>query len=307
MEILLVPTDNSSAFNLQDLMKIMEDMDVGMSEERKNLILIVTYSLIVIVSLIGNILVCKVILERRSSLSTTNVLIANLAISDLLMTTINIPFNIARFVIPSWPFGQVLCVLVPFIQSVSVHCSSLTMMFIAIERYKSLLLNTHINGHCFRGNCFPFAGILLLIWLLSALFSIPHGVYNQVVGVSEWNEIVRCRVVYPEPKDVFKQRFTIISLLTQYVVPIVLTLVCYVRISLFLWRREIVGQLTECHRISIIRRKKRRIKMLITVVLVFAICWLPLNLFLLITSFDPQFFNSSAFFICHWFAMSSVW
>ena len=295
---------NTSFF---DISKFLEEKSEDLEQEdQKNRILIISYSLIIIVSIIGNVLVCKVIFEKRSSLSTTNVMIANLAISDLMMTVINIPFNIVRFVLANWPFGETLCILVPFTQSVSVHCSSLTMMFIAIERYKNLLHNSHIYCKCFD-KCFPFASILIIIWVLSAIFSIPHGIYNRVEAMHVWTDIIRCRVVYPEPKDLYNQRFTVISLLSQYLVPIILTFVCYVRISLFLWHREIIGNPTEGHRISIIRRKKRRIKMLITVVVVFAICWLPLNVYLLITSFMPNVFTGNVFFICHWFAMSSVW
>ena len=296
---------NKTAFDI--FWKFLEEKSEDLEEEeQKNKILIFTYSLIIITSFIGNILVCKVIFEKRSSLSTTNALIANLAISDLMMTVINIPFNIVRFVLANWPFGKVLCVLVPFIQSVSVHCSSITMMFIAIERYKSLLHNSHLNCKCLD-KCFAFCGILSLIWILSAIFSIPHGIYNRVEPIHVWTDIIRCRVIYPEPKDSYNQRFTVISLLTQYLIPIILTFSCYVKISLFLWRRQIIGNPTEGHRIWIIRRKKRRIKMLMVVGLVFAICWLPLNVYLLITAFIPNFFGGNLFFVCHWFAMSSVW
>ncbi|KAG8181221.1 hypothetical protein JTE90_002903 [Oedothorax gibbosus] len=55
------------------------------------------------------------------------------------------------------------------------------------------------------------------------------------------------------------------------------------------------------------------IKMLIFVVILFALCWMPLNLFYLLQQFDVNdFINRSSttrttiFFICHWLAMSSV-
>lgn len=58
------------------------------------------------------------------------------------------------------------------------------------------------------------------------------------------------------------------------------------------------------------RAKKKSIKLLIAVVIVFALCWMPLNLYHLLTDFHPdaKTFNYSnvTFFICHWIAISST-
>ena len=271
------------------------------------LLLIFSYSLIFFVSSIGNTFVCKVIFERETSLTLTDTLIGNLAISDLLMTLVNIPFNIFRFVLDNWPFGQTLCILVPFIQSMSVHCSSITMMFIAIERYRILgphLHTTHIFGLSHR----KFLVLtVLLIWLLSALFSLPHGMYNKVVEYNKFRDLIRCRVTYPEPTDVFRRRLTIISFLSQYLIPVLLTRLCYLRIALFLWQRKIIGVISENQRITIVSLNRRRIKMLALVVTVFAICWLPLNIYHLLTDFDVINYSFYMFFLTHWFAMSSIW
>ena len=169
---------------------LLTTIDIESDDTNRNLCLIFSYSLIVVISLVGNLLVCKVIYELKESRTTTNVLIGNLAVSDLLMTVLNIPFNIARFVLDNWPFGETLCIVVPIIQSSSAHCSSITMMVIAIERYRSLIHNTHVNGNCGnrcgnrRQGIMPFANILLLIWFLAALFALPHGMFNEVILIN---------------------------------------------------------------------------------------------------------------------------
>ena len=137
-------------------------------------------------------------------------------ILEILMTVLNIPFNIVRFVLDNWPFGDVLCVVVPFSQSLSVHCSSFTMMFIAIERYKSVF-------NFSNRNCFSYRKILVIIWMISCVLSVPHGVFMRVVEKSlgkESEKIVRCQVIYPEPKHQFRQRLTVFTFLSQYIVPI---------------------------------------------------------------------------------------
>jgi hypothetical protein len=86
----------------------------------KNSIVIIFYSIIFIISLFGNCLVCYVIFSTRQMRTVTNFYIANLTISDIMMTLLNIPFNVMRFVLDDWPFGQLLCKCVPFIQTASV-------------------------------------------------------------------------------------------------------------------------------------------------------------------------------------------
>ena len=83
----------------------------------RNVIVILSYSVIIVVSLCGNLLVIKVIaFGKKKMLTTTNILIASLAVSDIVMTTFNIPFNVARLLMDHWPFGAFMCVAVPFVQ-----------------------------------------------------------------------------------------------------------------------------------------------------------------------------------------------
>lgn len=64
----------------------------------QEILVIIMYGLVVLVSLFGNLLVCKVILFKRSMRRrTTNVFIANLTISDLLMTVFTIPMFISKY------------------------------------------------------------------------------------------------------------------------------------------------------------------------------------------------------------------
>ena len=119
-----------------------------LSEEVSNLILVIFYSFIVLMSLLGNCFVCRVMLTLKgSNRTTTNMLILNLALSDLLLTTFNIPVNIARFVSRDWPFGHIICTMTPFIQSLSAHCSSITMMVIAYERYQRQVINNNFLAY----------------------------------------------------------------------------------------------------------------------------------------------------------------
>lgn len=57
-------------------------------------LLIVAYSVIIIMSLFGNMLVCHVVLKNKRMRSATSLFIVNLAVSDIMITLLNMPFTL---------------------------------------------------------------------------------------------------------------------------------------------------------------------------------------------------------------------
>ncbi|CAG2106091.1 unnamed protein product, partial [Medioppia subpectinata] len=130
------------------------------------------------VSLLGNVLICKVILSGSvNRRRTTNVLIANLTISDLVMTVFTIPVTIARLILDDWPFGSWLCILAPFVQVTSVYVSTLSMIIIALDRYQVVVnpLTARLSARL------PKYIMVIIIWVLAGVLSIPHAVFNRSV------------------------------------------------------------------------------------------------------------------------------
>lgn len=151
--IMSLSSPSSSHLNINQSMFEVILSSLPESEEmaRRNLIthiiLLIAYGLLIVVSLVGNTLVCRVLLgaskrsagsgyPKLSGTGTSKLLIVNLAASDLLLTTVNIPTNLVRFVARDWTLGEFICTLMPFAQSVSAYCSAWTMMVIAFERYR---------------------------------------------------------------------------------------------------------------------------------------------------------------------------
>lgn len=57
-------------------------------------LLSVSYSIIIIISLFGNAVVCHVVMKSKRMHSVTGVFIMNLAIADILITLLNTPFTL---------------------------------------------------------------------------------------------------------------------------------------------------------------------------------------------------------------------
>lgn len=86
------------------------DFDDGMLEDWRSLasqgresqdgavkaLLVAAYSLIIVVSLFGNILVCHVVVKNKRTQSATSLFIMNLAVADIFITVLNTPFTLVR-------------------------------------------------------------------------------------------------------------------------------------------------------------------------------------------------------------------
>ncbi|XP_069748835.1 G-protein coupled receptor 83-like isoform X2 [Narcine bancroftii] len=57
-------------------------------------LLIVAYSVIIAISLFGNVLVCQVLIKTKRMHSATSLFIANLAVADIMITLLNTPFTL---------------------------------------------------------------------------------------------------------------------------------------------------------------------------------------------------------------------
>ena len=214
----------------------------------RHLITIIAYSLIILISLCGNSLVLKMILTKKKLQTTTNILIAWLAVADLLTTTLNIPFNVTRFIYMNYPFPSLFCKLVPFIQVMCVYVSTFTMGVIAVHRYmtvtsaisKSSSSSTSTSTH-FRSSMANTGGIgnhssntifyhplilhgsfclciiMTIVWLLAGLLATPHSMFNQIVYVPYQNRTyIRCRAEYPQVDFNLRLTLSVEAFLTQY-------------------------------------------------------------------------------------------
>jgi len=110
-------SNNELSVNIKLLKKLKEKYSDYKNEKFDGSeTVIALYSLIVVISLFGNLLVCFAILKNKTMKTKTNILMANITISGLMMTIFNIPFIIARILLDNWPFGVILCKLLPSMQ-----------------------------------------------------------------------------------------------------------------------------------------------------------------------------------------------
>lgn len=93
------------------------------------------YGTIFVVGTTGNILVCFVVCRNKAMHTVTNFFITNLAVSDIMLCVLAVPFTPLYTFMKRWVFGSVMCHLLACAQAVSVYISSLTLTSIALDRF----------------------------------------------------------------------------------------------------------------------------------------------------------------------------
>lgn len=93
------------------------------------------FTIIFIVGVVGNILVCLVILKTPSMRSTRNYLIINLAIADITVALVCIPFDVViKIYGDTWILGAVLCKIIWPSMTLVTTCSAATLAAISYDR-----------------------------------------------------------------------------------------------------------------------------------------------------------------------------
>ncbi|CAG2108210.1 unnamed protein product [Medioppia subpectinata] len=106
-----------------------------------NFIITVTFGCCCLSSLLaifGNSMIIWIVGCARSMRTPTNVFIANLALSDILIGTLVIPFQFQISLLKRWLLPDFMCYLCPTIQTITVSNSVYTLTAIAIERYRAV-------------------------------------------------------------------------------------------------------------------------------------------------------------------------
>ncbi|KAG7470897.1 hypothetical protein MATL_G00118730 [Megalops atlanticus] len=266
-------------------------------------LLIIAYSFIIIISLFGNILVCHVVIKNKRMHSATSLFIVNLAIADILITLLNTPFTLVRFVNSTWVFGKGMCHISRFVQYCSLHVSTLTLTAIALDRRQIIL-------HPLKPRMSTERGVVCItvIWLMATCFSLPHAIYQKLFTFVYSKEMLRslCVPDFPEPFYLYWKYIDLVTFILLYMLPLLIITVAYTTVAKRLWRRNAIGDVTTEQYFAHRKKKKKTIKMLMAVVAVFAVCWFPLNCYVVLLSSQAIRSSNALYFSFHWFAMSST-
>ncbi|XP_072320023.1 neuropeptide Y receptor type 2-like [Eucyclogobius newberryi] len=242
-------------------------------------VLILAYSTIIFCGVIGNSLVIYVVYRFKNLRTVTNFFIVNLAVADLLVNTLCLPFTLVYTLYGEWMFGQILCYMLPCAQGVAVHVSTITMNIIALDRHRSIV--RHTETRMSKDMC---ALVIVITWVASAMLASPLAIFREYgrFDISPNESIQVCTEKWPG-SDMNGGIYSISMFLIQYGLPLAINSIAYFRIWSKLKNHLTAGCQSDRH-----QRKQKTTKMLFTMVVVFAVSWLPFHAFQLAVDIDSS-------------------
>jgi len=119
---------------------------------------------------VGNLLVCIAIFTEKSLKPTQNWFIASLAVSDLLLGLVVMPFSLARELMGFWVFGPLWCDIHEAIDVLLTTASINTLCLISLDRYWSI---TQAVSYLKKRTPKRGAFMIAFVWIFSAAVSLP--------------------------------------------------------------------------------------------------------------------------------------
>lgn len=220
------------------------------------ILMYIMYTSVIIAALGGNGVVCFLILAYQKMRTVTNFFILNLAIGDILMACLCVPFTfVSNLLLQSWPFGSVMCVVVSYSQAVSVFVSAYTLVAISIDRYIAILYPLRPRMTKFQAKL-----IIACIWLVSLLTPLPTALLSKVIQPDQ----DASRDICTETWD-YDQRYyySMLLMILQYVFPLSVLIFTYTRIALVVWGKQTPGEAEDGRdqRLAASKRKVRKSKL----------------------------------------------
>ncbi|XP_017353901.1 probable G-protein coupled receptor 83 isoform X2 [Cebus imitator] len=217
------------------------------------------------------------------------------------------------FIIVFSLFGNVLVCHVIFKNQRMHSATSLFIVNLAVADIMITLLNTPFTlviMHPLKPRISITKGVIYIavIWTMATFFSLPHAICQKLFTFKYSENVVRslCLPDFPEPADLFWKYLDLATFILLYILPLLIISVAYARVAKKLWLCNTIGDVTTEQYLALRRKKKKTIKMLMLVVVLFALCWFPLNCYVLLLSSKVIRTNNALYFAFHWFAMSST-
>lgn len=245
------------------------------------------YSVILLVSLFGNLAVILIVRRNERMRTTTNLLIANMAASDLLISVFAVPRELTetfagkrRWLIGGL-MGLISCKLVYLFQDISTAVSIQSLVVIAVDRYRGVVYPFHpplITSKVCKA-------IIPIIWIIAIGL---HSTYFYTVRLVVQDNKSYCTFSWaPKFEDrKTQERYFIIISITLIFLPLCVILMLYTRIILELKKRNSING-----GVSELRRQRQRediaiVKKILAIVFLFIVCITPVTIIVLLFYFE---------------------
>ncbi|KAI4808429.1 hypothetical protein KUCAC02_000489 [Chaenocephalus aceratus] len=231
--------------NSTDLNQILCNFGINISEcqseqepspETKDInqtVRIILYSLIFLLSVLGNSLIIGVLVRNRRMRTVTNLFLLSLSISDLMVSLFCIPFTLIPNLMRDFIFGTGTCKLVMYFMGVSVCVSTFNLVAISLERYSAIC--NPLTSRTWQTKSHA-AKVITATWVVSFILMLPYPISSNLKPFTRYNNSTgyMCRLVWPN--DVIQQSWYVCLLLMLFLIPGIIMMTAYGLICVELYR-----------------------------------------------------------------------
>ncbi|XP_039433487.1 neuropeptides capa receptor isoform X1 [Culex pipiens pallens] len=255
---------------------------------------------ILVTGVIGNLIVCLVIIRHPAMHTATNYYLFSLAVSDLILLLLGLPYEISLYW-HQYPYslGLAFCKIRALISEASTYVSVLTIVAFSMERFLAICHPLHL--YTMSGLQRPVR-IIAGLWIVSLLSAVPFAVFTDIDYIEypptkqEIPDSAFCAMLQiPERIPLWE-----LSTCLFFAVPMAVMVVLYGRMGMQIRSRtqrtlELGvrnGSVNGPSRVS--QSRKAIIRMLAAVVITFFVCWAPFHAQRLLYLYgrDWQHFNT---------------
>ncbi|KAL1023497.1 hypothetical protein UPYG_G00041510 [Umbra pygmaea] len=260
----------------------------------------VAYSFVLAVAVFGNLIVMWIILAHKRMRTVTNYFLLNLAFSDASMAAFNTLINFIYAAHGDWYFGEAYCRFHNFFPVTSVFASIYSMTAIAVDRYMAIIhpLKPRLSATATKV-------MIVCIWALAVVLTFPLCYYSSIRILPKRTI---CYVVWPR-KEYDSFMYHIIVMVLVYLLPLLVMGITYTIVGMTLWGGEIPGNSSDNYQ-GQLQAKRKVVKMMIIVVVTFALCWLPYHVYFIVTGLNKALSKwksiQQVYLSVMWLAMSST-
>ncbi|NXJ83939.1 XCR1 protein, partial [Trogon melanurus] len=222
----------------------------------------VLYTLVFLLSLLGNTLVLRILFRYENLTSLTNVFIMNLCLSDLVFSSM-LPFW-AMDQSFGWIFGEFLCKAMNAVFSTSYYSGVFFLTLMTILRYLSVV--NPLSTLRSQTQCCGFL-VSLIVWTGSILIVVPEVLHTTVQENLEGNKTCDYADWRWKKVDIYQRN--VLFLFSFGVI-----IFCYFKILIIL-----LGAKS--------RRKHRTVRLILVIVVAFFLSWAPYNILSFLITFPP--------------------
>ncbi|XP_077867090.1 trace amine-associated receptor 1-like [Saccoglossus kowalevskii] len=251
-----------------------------------------TMVLIITVSLFGNGLVVLIVILNKKMKTRTNLLIISLAIADIGLAAIAMPFSLITVLRGDWLFSKELCYFNAFTNALFFIASLHGLMYISIFKYFCILrpLKRIVTK---KKTILMIVGIwaTAVVCAIGPFFSWTTNEYKP--GATQ------CGPAYPE--SVKQKTHAVFVATTGYVIPLSTMAFCYGRMFFAIHAHaKRMKKNTSILPTSISNTQKKATITMFIVMAIFVLCWTPYFVYascLIVRGFHylPLWFNSFAY------------